>query len=46
MNYSILVNKDHPIDKTYTVTDLVSIGKHYSSAENRFLETDIETYMK
>lgn len=41
MKYDILVNKENPIDKNIEITNLVSVGKNYSSSHNCYTNKDI-----
>ncbi len=41
MDYSILINKENPIDENYKVDHLVSVGKMYSGDEDCYTDKDI-----
>lgn len=41
MDYSILINKEYPIDENYKVNDLVSVGKCYSGDDDCYTDRDI-----
>lgn len=41
MNYSILVNKQNLLDKSYQVNNLISVGKIYKSEINAYTDEDI-----
>lgn len=41
MDYSILVNKENPIDETYKVDKLVTVGKAYSGDNDCYTDKDI-----
>ena len=41
MDYSILINKENPIDENYKVDNLISVGKVYSGDNERYTDKDI-----
>ena len=41
MDYTILVNKENPIDNNYKIENLVSVGKNYNSSDNCYSDEDI-----
>lgn len=41
MDYSILINKENPIDENYKVDNLVSVGKVYSGDNECYTDKDI-----
>lgn len=41
MDYSILINKENPIDEAYKVDKLVKVGKAYSGDNDCYTDKDI-----
>lgn len=41
MDYSMLVNKDNPLNKYFVIENLVPVGKHYDEDNNTYIDCDI-----
>ena len=41
MDYSILVNKEHPLDKDFKVEELVAVGKHFGLSKLEYSNDDV-----
>ena len=41
MDYTILVNKENIIEEDYKIGELISVGKHFNSADNSYTSEDI-----